>query len=45
MRKRLSANGRKKSVGPDGIRVEILKLDGEAHDSIPRETAGYYDEQ
>jgi len=30
IRKRLSANGRKKSVGQDGIAGEILKLDGEA---------------
>ena len=30
VRKRLSAIGRKKSVGPDGIPGEILKLGGEA---------------
>jgi len=30
IRKRLSAIGRKKSVGPDGILGEVLKLGGEA---------------
>jgi hypothetical protein len=30
IRKRLAAIGRKKSVGPDGVPGEILKLGGEA---------------
>ena len=41
-RKRLSAIGRKKSVGPDGIPGEVRRG---SHDSIPREIAGYKDEQ
>jgi len=45
IRKRLSAIGRKKSVGLDGTPGEMLKLGGEPHDFIPREIAVYYDEQ
>jgi hypothetical protein len=40
IRKRLSAIGRKKSVGPDGIPGQILKLD-----PIPHKTAGSNNEQ
>ena len=45
IRKRLSTIGRKKSVGPDGIPGEILKVRQGSHDSIPHKAAGYYDEQ
>ena len=45
IRKRLTAIGRKKSVGPDGIPTKILKLGRGSNDSISPETAGYYDEQ
>ena len=45
IRKRLSTIGRKKSVGPDGIPGGNFKVSQGNRDSVPREVAGYYDEQ